>query len=71
MDYSQFFNMIPEAGLIAVLVIVFLADLILKGEPPQRYSGEAGVEPADRRSLHLSDSSLLLCRTSFCLWWML
>ncbi len=32
MDYSQFFNMIPEAGLIAVLVIVFLADLILKGE---------------------------------------
>lgn len=24
--------MIPEAGLIAVLVIVFLADLILKGE---------------------------------------
>lgn len=32
MDYSQFFNMIPEAGLIAVLVIVFLADLIMKGE---------------------------------------
>ena len=32
MDYSQFFNMIPEAGLMAALVIVFLADLILKGE---------------------------------------
>ena len=32
MDYSQFFNMIPEAGLMATLVIVFLADLILKGE---------------------------------------
>ena len=32
MDYSQFFYMIPEAGLMAALVIVFLADLILKGE---------------------------------------
>ena len=32
MDYSQFFNMIPEAGLMTILVIVFLADLILKGE---------------------------------------
>ena len=32
MDYSQFFNMIPEAGLMAALVIVFLAALILKGE---------------------------------------
>ena len=32
MDYSQFFNMIPEAGLMAALVIVFLADLIMKGE---------------------------------------
>ena len=32
MDYSQFFNMIPEAGLMAAMVIVFLADLILKGE---------------------------------------
>ena len=32
MDYSQFLNMIPEAGLMAILVIVFLADLILKGE---------------------------------------
>lgn len=31
MDYSQFFNMIPEAGLMAALIIVFLADLILKG----------------------------------------
>ena len=32
MDYRQFFIMIPEAGLMAALVIVFLADLILKGE---------------------------------------
>ena len=32
MDYSQFFNMIPEAGLMAGLVIVFLADLFMKGE---------------------------------------
>lgn len=32
MDYSQFFYMIPEATLMAILVIVFLADLILKGE---------------------------------------
>ena len=32
MDYSQFFNMIPEATLMAVLVIVFLADLIMKCE---------------------------------------
>lgn len=31
MDYSQFFNMMPEAVLMACLVIVFLADLILKG----------------------------------------
>ncbi len=31
MDYSQFFNMLPEATLIGVLIIVFLADLILKG----------------------------------------
>ncbi|NPD91488.1 NADH-quinone oxidoreductase subunit N [Xylanibacter muris] len=32
MDYSQFFSMIPEATLMVALVIVFLADLILKGE---------------------------------------
>lgn len=31
MDYGQFFRMLPEASLMAVLVIVFLADLILKG----------------------------------------
>lgn len=30
MNYGQFFNMIPEATLIAILVIVFFADLILK-----------------------------------------
>ena len=32
MDYSQFFYMIPEATLVAILIIVFLADLIMKGE---------------------------------------
>lgn len=32
MDYSQFFNMIPEATLVAILIIIFLADLIMKGE---------------------------------------
>ncbi len=31
MNYSQFLNMIPEATLVAVLVIVFFADLMLKG----------------------------------------
>ena len=32
MDYSQFFNMIPEATLVAILIIIFLADLIMKVE---------------------------------------
>jgi NADH-quinone oxidoreductase subunit N len=32
MNYGQFFNMIPEATLVAVLIIVFFADLLLKGE---------------------------------------
>ncbi len=32
MDYSQFFNMIPEAVLVGILIIVFLADLIMKSE---------------------------------------
>ena len=31
MDYSQFFNMTPEVGLMAILVILFLADLFIKG----------------------------------------
>jgi len=31
MDYSQFFNMLPEATLMAVLVIVFIADFALHG----------------------------------------
>ena len=35
MDYSQFFNMIPEATLVAILIIVFLADLIMRGERKQ------------------------------------
>ena len=30
MDYSQFFNMIPEATLMLALVIVSLADLLFK-----------------------------------------
>lgn len=32
MDYSQFLNMMPEATLMVVLVITFLADLIFRGE---------------------------------------
>ena len=38
MDYSQFFNMIPEATLRLALVIVFLADLIFKGERKHCYT---------------------------------
>ena len=30
MNYGQFFNMMPEAVLMAVLVVVFLLDFILK-----------------------------------------
>ena len=32
MDYSQFLNMRPEVSLLALIVIVFLYDLIAKGE---------------------------------------
>ncbi len=32
MNYGQFFNMIPEATLIGILIIIFLADLFMKGE---------------------------------------
>ncbi len=32
MNYSQFFNMVPEATLIGFLILIFLADLICKGE---------------------------------------
>ncbi len=53
MDYSQFFNMIPEAGLITVLVIVFLADLILKGEKKHSV-------------LSLLTGALLVCQVAFC-----
>ena len=38
MDYSQFFNMIPEATLMAALVIVFFAGLIFKGERKHCYT---------------------------------
>ena len=38
MNYSQFFNMIPEATLMLGLVIVFLADLIFKGERKHCYT---------------------------------
>ncbi len=53
MDYSQFFNMIPEAGLIAVLVIVFLADLIMKGEKKHSV-------------LRLLTGALLVCQIALC-----
>lgn len=32
MNYGQFLNMIPEAGLVAVLIIIFLSDMISRGE---------------------------------------
>ncbi len=32
MNYGQFFNMMPEAILVGILIIVFLADLFMKGE---------------------------------------
>lgn len=53
MDYSQFLNMIPEAGLIAALVIVFLADLILKGEKKHSV-------------LSLLTGALLVCQIAVC-----
>ena len=37
MDYSQFLNMIPEATLMAVLVIVFLADFISSGKTIRKW----------------------------------
>ncbi len=33
LDYSQFLNMIPEVTLTAVLIIVFIADLLTSGKP--------------------------------------
>ena len=32
MNYSQFLLMMPEATLVAILIIVFFADLLMKGE---------------------------------------
>ena len=32
-DYSQFFHMLPEVTLTAVLVIVFIADLFSAAKP--------------------------------------
>lgn len=55
MDYSQFFSMIPEATLVAILIIVFLADLIMKGE--KKVS-----------SLALLMNVLLVVQTAVCLW---
>lgn len=53
MNYSQFFYMIPEATLMVALVVVFLADLILKGE--KKHS-----------SLGLLMSLLLVAQTVVC-----
>lgn len=55
MDYSQFFSMIPEVTLVAILIIVFLADLIMKGE--KKVS-----------SLALLMNVLLVVQTAVCLW---
>lgn len=53
MNYSQFFYMIPEATLMVALVVMFLADLILKGE--KKHS-----------SLGLLMSLLLVAQTVVC-----
>lgn len=37
MNYSQFLNMIPEATLMAVLVIVFIADFVSAGKKERRW----------------------------------
>ncbi len=54
MNYSQFFNMIPEASLVAILIIVFLADLIMRGEKKQS-------------ALSLLMCVLLVAQTGICL----
>lgn len=56
MNYGQFFNMIPEATLVVILVVVFLADLIMKG-------GRQKVT-----SLSLLMSVLLILQVGVCLW---
>ena len=38
LDYSQFLNMIPEVTLMAILVIVFIADLITAPKPGEQQS---------------------------------
>ena len=35
-DYSQFLNMIPEVSLMAILIIVFLADLFTAVKPGEQ-----------------------------------
>ncbi len=39
MNYSQFLLMMPEAALVAILIIVFFADLLMKGEQKAKSLG--------------------------------
>lgn len=54
MDYSQFFNMLPEATLMAVLVIVFLADMMVGKE-------------SKHKVLSILTGVLMLAQTGVCL----
>ena len=56
MNYSQFFNMIPEAMLVAILIIVFLADMIMRGTGKKQ------------SALNLLMCALLVVQTGVCLW---
>ena len=56
MNYSQFFNMIPEATLVAILIIVFLADMIMRGTGKKQ------------SALNLLMCALLVVQTGVCLW---
>ena len=55
MNYSQFFNMIPEATLVAILIIVFLADMIMRGTGKKQ------------SALNLLMCALLVVQTGVCL----
>ena len=39
MNYSQFLLMMPEATLVAIMIIVFFADLLMKGEQKAKSLG--------------------------------
>lgn len=60
MNYSQFLNMVPEAGLVVILIVVFLADLI-------RHGGcKEGQCPCHVSGLGIFTMVLLLVQTILC-----